>query len=146
MNRINIDNEQLKEKNPYRVPDGYFSDLRYKLQDKIAQEQAPATSTRGVWRRISGVAGAMLSYVCLIMVALVGFYFTGYRANLREIEENDMLTYYTVYAEDLEDLLYDEFEDEAFEESGIVFAQAVNEYLDIHGYGYLDSDSLPADE
>lgn len=129
--------------NPYRVPDGYFAELRSGLRERIAAEttesvEAEAIPMRGLWHRIRGIAGLSAAFGCLVLFATVGYYFTGYKAQQREqltqhSQQADDLLGYRLYTEDIEQLdTYAGSGDTA--EENILFAEAVTEYLDTYGY------------
>lgn len=126
--------------NPYRVPDGYFAELRTGLRERIAAEAAAseAQPVRGLWPRIKGIAGLSAAFGCLVLFATVGYYFTGYKAQQREqlaqsSQQADDLLGYRLYTEDIEEL--DTYTSGAeADEDNILFAEAVTEYLDTYGY------------
>lgn len=125
--------------NPYRVPDGYFAELRSGLRERIAADSAAQTMPRaGLWRRLKGIAGLSAAFGCLVLFATVGYYFTGYKAQQREqlaarSQQADDLLGYRLYTEDLEEL--DTYVGSAeTAEDNILFAEAVTEYLDTYGY------------
>lgn len=127
------------EGNPYRVPDGYFAELRSTLRERVAP-QSEAVPRQSLWHRIRGIVGASAAFGCLVLLATVGFYFTGYKAQQREqlaMQEQvgEMLLGYHLYTEDLEEL--DEYvsgDPAALADEQAGFAEAVTEYLDTYGY------------
>ena len=137
--------EKLRHSHPYRVPDGYFAELRNTLRDRASASAAEACGReRGVWARIRGLAGLSAAFGCLVLLAMVGYYFTGYRAQQREWmaaqnEVGEMLDGYSVYVEDVEGL--DEYwgvrkkSEEDVAEERVLFAEAVTDYLATSGYG-----------
>lgn len=129
------------EGNPYRVPDGYFAELRSTLRERVApQSEAEVVHRQSLWHRIRGIVGASAAFGCLVLLATVGFYFTGYKAQQREQlamqeQAGEMLLGYHLYTEDLEEL--DEYvsDDPTVQaEEQALFAEAVTEYLDTYGY------------
>ncbi len=131
--------------NPYRVPDGYFAELRNTLRERAGSEGAGETTVpgRGLWQRIRGVAGLSAAFGCLILFAATGYYFTGYRAGQREQlasqeQTGEMLLGYHVYTEDIEKLDAYASDTGAADEDRAGFAEAVTEYLDTYGYGGTD--------
>lgn len=131
--------------NPYRVPDGYFAELRNTLRERAAAEAARggAIPMPTLWQRIRGIAGFSAAFGCLVLFAMAGYYFTGYKAGQREQlamqeQTGEMLLGYRVYTEDLEEL--DEYATDtiAGAEDQARFAEAVTEYLDTYGYGGTD--------
>lgn len=139
--------KDLRHSNPYRVPDGYFADLRSTLRERVAEDLAAeggAAPAPGLWQRIKGVAGLSAAFGCLVLLAVTGFYFTGYKARQREQlamqeETAEMFLAYHLYSEDLEEL--DEYaaaDPEAQAQDQALFAEAVTEYLDTYGYGGAD--------
>lgn len=129
------------EGNPYRVPDGYFAELRNGLRERVAPlSEAEAVPRQSLWHRIRGIVGASAAFGCLVLLATVGFYFTGYKAQQREQlamqeQAGEMLLGYHVYSEDLEEL--DEYvsgDPAALADEQAGFAEAVTEYLDTYGY------------
>lgn len=132
--------------NPYRVPEGYFAELRNRLREEaagLAAENAVGGGGECGWRgRIVRLAGAAACFGCLVLFAVVGFYFTGYRAQQRELlaqegRTEEMLLGYRFYAEDVEELEeYLEDEEDGTRQGWL--AEEVNDYLDIYGYGGVD--------
>lgn len=129
-----IDIESMERNNPYRVPDGYFSELRNTLTEKVEQQQAE--SSMSTWQRLRSLASFAAMFGVLVMVATVGYYFTGYKATLNEAEQNDPLLGYRITMDDIEALEY-EFDDQ---QQSLQFAAAANEYLETYGFGYLDTE------
>lgn len=127
------------EGNPYRVPDGYFAELRSTLRERVAA-QSEVLPGQSLWHRIRGIVGTSAAFGCLVLLATVGFYFTGYKAQQREQlamqeQAGEMLLGYHLYTEDLEEL--DEYvsDDPTVQaEEQARFAEAVTEYLDTYGY------------
>lgn len=125
--------------NPYRVPDGYFAELRSTLRERVATElEADTMPQKGLWRRMRGIAGLSAAFGCLVLFATVGYYFTGYKAQQREqlalqSQQADDMLGYRLYTEDIEEL--DDYTGgvETAEEN-VLFAEAVTEYLDTYGY------------
>lgn len=137
--------KNLRHSNPYRVPDGYFADLRNGLRERIAAEtSSDAAGEQGIWQRIRGIVGFSAAFGCLVLLAAVGYYFTGYEARQRELlamqdETAEIFTQYRVYSDDIEAL--DEYlsdDPEVQTENRVQFAEAVAEYLDTYGYGGAD--------
>lgn len=134
--------KELKQSNPYRVPDGYFSDLRRTLRDRVAVEAAgegEVRSVRSIWRQVRSLAGLATAFGCLVLLATVGFYWTGYRAQQRERlamldETSEMFAVYHLYSEDVEslDAYLTAVTDEA---ERTQFTEAVTDYLSTYGYG-----------
>lgn len=129
------------EGNPYRVPDGYFAELRNGLRERVApQFEAEVVSRPSLWHRIRGIVGASAAFGCLVLLATVGFYFTGYKVQQREQlamqeQAGEILLGYHLYTEDLEELneyISDDPTVQAEEQAR--FAEAVTEYLDTYGY------------
>lgn len=126
--------------NPYRVPDGYFAELRNDLRERVAVEtvRGEAITMPTLWQRIKRVAGLSAAFGCLVLFATVGYYFTGYKAQQREqlalqSQQADDMLGYSLYAEDLEEL--DDYTGgEGSAEDHLLFAEAVTEYLDTYGY------------
>lgn len=127
--------------NAYRVPDGYFAELRSTLRERVAPlSEAEAVPRQSLWHRIRGIVGTSAAFGCLVLLATVGFYFTGYKAQQREQlamqeQAGEMLLGYHLYTEDLEELdeyVSDDPTDQAEEQAR--FADAVTEYLDTYGY------------
>lgn len=159
---MNTSDDKLRHRNPYRVPDGYFSELRNTLRERIADETAAASSaTLGggggtLWGRVRRMVGFAAAFGCLVLLAMTGFYFTGYWAQQRELfaeqqnETSEMLAVYRLYAEDLE--AFDSYfiqttEDEVLngdDEQRTLFAEAVADYLDTYGYGGEGTELLAA--
>lgn len=140
-------NQELRHRNPYQVPEGYFSDLNNSIRARIAEQKGvdevyTVGGIRGWFQKAKGMAGFALTFSCLVMFAMVGYYFTGYQAQQREFE-NDPLLGYTVHSEDIELLLGNDLDEE---EGQAVFAQAVTEYLDTFGYGFVDNETLSGTE
>ncbi len=131
---------------PYRVPDGYFSDLRSNILSKAAQTNAVTfPKQRGAfsWLQVRGLVGVAASFAVLVLLASVGFYYTAYRAHNREkvyamAAGEDALLGYTIYSEDIDELLWEE-EVLARDPEGAErrFDQAVDEYLALYGSGLL---------
>lgn len=132
------------ETSPYRVPDGYFSDLNHAIRCRVmeANEAETTYAARGIWGRMRGVAGAAGAFGCLVLLAMAGFYFTGYRAQVKEADEADLLLGYTLYSEDVESLATTL--QEGTEDNGALFALEVKEYLSTYGSGTLDNETLLA--
>lgn len=137
--------KDLRHSNPYRVPDGYFSGLRDTLRERAAAEtEARLALPPSWWQRIKGLAGLSAAFGSLVLLATVGYYFTGYRAQQRERlvrqeESAEALLGYHVYAEDLEELGEYVSDDPAAQaQERVLFAEAVTEYLDTYGYGFAD--------
>ncbi|MDE5944674.1 MAG: hypothetical protein K2G93_03705 [Rikenella sp.] len=150
---MNTSDDKLRHGNPYRVPDGYFSELRNTLRERVAGETAAASSAT-LWGRVRGLAGFATAFGCLVLLAMTGFYFTGYRARQRELiaeqqnETSEMLAVYRLYTEDLEE--FDSYfietpaDDGTGDEQRTLFAEAVTEYLDTYGYGGEGTELLAA--
>lgn len=125
--------------NPYRVPDGYFAELRSGLRDSVVTElEADTMPQKGLWRRVKGIAGLSAAFGCLVLFATVGYYFTGYKAQQREqlalqSQQSDDLLGYRLYTEDIEELDTYTGSVESADEN-LLFAEAVTEYLDTYGY------------
>lgn len=162
---MNTSDDKLRHRNPYRVPDGYFSELRNTLRERIADETAAASSaTLGggggtLWGRVRRMVGFAAAFGCLVLLAMTGFYFTGYRAQQRELfaeqqnETSEMLAVYRLYSEDLENIdnyLIDSEQrlqrgtDTDQTEEEVLFAEAVADYLDTYGYGGEGTELLAA--
>lgn len=145
-NSTNKDDD-LRRRNPYRVPDGYFSDLRNNLMARAAEQEAVQNTPKGWWRKLKGAAGFAAAFSFMVLFALVGFYFTGYQAQQRENElaSVDMLGGYTLYSHDIETLIYELdllSDDQAIAEAQQGFEDAVSEYLQTFGYGEVYQELL----
>ncbi|WP_294597059.1 hypothetical protein [uncultured Rikenella sp.] len=134
---------------PYRVPEGYFAELRNTLREQVAEDLAAAgVSTAGGrwWGRFGRIAGLAGAFGCLVLFATVGFYFTGYRAQQREWmaqegQTSETLLGYRLYSEDIEEL-QDYLSDEDDGTRQTLLAEAVTDYLDIYGYSGVDFSEL----
>ena len=141
--------KELRKSNPYRVPEGYFSDLRQTLRQRVATEEA-ASGERGatatgwsLWEPVRSLAGLSAAFGCLVLLATAGFYWTGYRAQQRERlamqdATTEMLSGYHLYSEDVESL--DAYLAGATDEAELAteqtqFTEAVEDYLSTYGYG-----------
>lgn len=122
----------MERRNPYRVPDGYFSDLRNTLNEKVSEQTAAESVTP--WQRARGMLGLVGTFGVLVLLATVGYYFTGHKATLIEAEVNDPLLGYSITLDEVESI------DSAFTATSgtLQLAEAANEYLEIYGYGYMD--------
>lgn len=122
----------MERRNPYRLPDGYFSDLRNTLNEKVSEQTAAESVTS--WQRVRGMLGLVGTFGVLVLMATIGYYFTGYQATLTEAELNDPLLGYSITLDDVESI------DSALTASSgtLQLAEAANEYLEIYGYGYMD--------
>ena len=133
--------KKIKPGNPYRVPDGYFAELRNTLRERVTVETQPQPT---LWQRVKGLAGLSAAFGCLVLFATVGYYFTGYKAQQREelamqTETSDMLLGYQLYADDLLALEeYTHMDSVAQAENEALFVQAVAEYFDLYGYNGVD--------
>lgn len=136
------------KQNPYRVPEGYFSELRNTLRERVAADVAAQLAPPpSLWQRVKGLVGLSAAFGCLVLFATVGYYFTGYKAQQREqmaLQENDIteaLLAYQFYSEDLEALEQYMTEDpEAEAAAQAQFVDDVTAYLDTYGYGaYLEA-------
>lgn len=144
----NIPSHGSPKGHPYRVPEGYFAELRNTLREQAATENVPVAG-RGRWGRIGRMAGLAGAFGCLVLFATVGFYFTGYRAQQREwmaLEEqaNETLLGYRLYSEDIEEL-QDYLSEENDGTQQTLLAEAVTDYLDIYGYSGVDFSDLLED-
>lgn len=139
MNRAN----ELRHSNPYRVPDGYFADLRQSLREQAAMAEE-GRSVGTVWQRIRSAVGWVAAFGCLVLLATAGFYWTGYRAQQHEriaMQEaaDEMLSGYYLYSEDVADLdAYLAVSAGGGEEQNALFTEAVTDYLAASGYGETD--------
>ncbi len=120
-----------QDTNPYRIPEGYFGDLRNHIMARVAEEQSVQAKATG-WQSVRWMAAFAAGFCGLALLATVGYYLTGHKARQREIDNNPLMGY-TVTAEDLAELLY--YEENAAEEQA-QFAEAAAEYLETYGYGY----------
>lgn len=133
MKKIEI--ESMERRNQYRVPDSYFSDLRNNLTQRVSEQAAADSVTQ--WQRVRGMFALVGTFGVLVLIATVGYYFTGYQATLSEAEQNDPLLGYHVTIDEIESInsaLADP-------ERTLQLAEAANEYLETYGYGYIDSDT-----
>ena len=138
--------KNIKPGNPYRVPDGYFAELRNTLRDRVAAEASAPQPT--LWQRVRGLVGLSAAFGCPVLFATVGYYFTGYKAQQREqlamqTETSDMMLGYQLYTDDLVALEEYAYPDSVTQvENQALFAQAVTEYFDT--YGFYGEDLLAA--
>ena len=143
-----METQNPRKQNPYRVPDGYFSDLRHTLRERIAADvEAQMASPPTLWQRVKGLVGFAAAFGCLVLFATIGYYFTGYQAQqpeqlaLQQDDVTEALLAYQFYSEDLEALeLYMTEDPEVEAQQQEQFAADVTEYLDRYGYGlYLEA-------
>lgn len=127
-----------KHGNPYRVPDGYFAELRNTLRARAAIHPAVASvpSQVRLWQTVRRLVGLSAAFGSLVLLATVGYYFTGYQAQQREQlaasnQQADDLLGYSLYTEDLEEL--ESYAATPDEDEQLLFAEAVTEYLDTYG-------------
>ncbi|WP_300828817.1 hypothetical protein [uncultured Rikenella sp.] len=141
----NTSSHTPRQGHPYRVPEGYFAELRNTLRERVAEDSAAerVSAVGGSrWGRLGRMAGLAGAFGCLVLFATVGFYFTGYRAQQRELlaqegQTSETLLGYRLYSEDIEEL-QDYLSDEDDGTQQTLLAEAVTDYLDIYGYGGVD--------
>lgn len=119
----------------YTVPDAYFSDLQARIMTRIEQQQEPEA---GFWSIFKRAVVFSLSFGCLVVLALTGYYFTGYQARNNEIEADEfaLIDMYNVSTDDIVEMV------DTQEESSVLFAEAAIEYLDTYGYGMIADEYL----
>lgn len=126
-NRIDIETLKRTQKGSYTVPEGYFSDLNHRIVTCVAQsEQAPS----GFWSIFSRAATFAGGFAFFVLLATVGYYFTGYQALQTELNDSNMvlLSLYDISDEEIMDLTL------ADASSDQLFTQAAVEYLSTYGY------------
>ena len=134
MERKKINIEELPRGNSYKVPEGYFSDLNHRIAEKVeSHEQAEGIGLGKTLRRLSGFA---VGFAAMALMAVVGFYFTGYRA--QQQEQMSMTTedfFFNVYHVTVDDILETGSRDSG---SDADFVEAAYAYLDTFGYSSAD--------
>lgn len=127
----------FKRGNPYRVPEGYFAELRNNLRERVTVE---AQIQPTVWQRIKGIVGLSAAFGCLVLFATIGYYFTGYKAQQREqvalqTETSEMMLGYRLYADDIVALEeYVNRDSVTRAQNQALFIQDVADYFDTYGY------------
>lgn len=128
------------KKNPYRVPEGYFRDLKYSIVEKADQMQVEAdaaAATRPRWRvelRSASVFAA--SFAAVVVLGITGYYFTGYKAQQAELMADGFDETYLLY--DLDEAQIFEYTTARSEEQNSLLADASLDYLDAFGYPVSD--------
>lgn len=143
-----------KRHNPYRVPEGYFSELRNNIREQISADVALIQEPQvRLWVRVKSIAGFVAAFGCLVLFATIGYYFTGYQAQQRESSTTDeavlaeaLMSYQftTEELEVLEQYVMDSPSVNASEEAQ--FAEDVTAYLDTYGYGAYFEAALNGEE
>lgn len=113
----------------YRVPDGYFSQLNHQLKE------APLQPVQGgVWATVRSMFAFVGSFAVMVVMAIVGFYFTGYQAQTNEttVDELYLFSLYDISDEDIMD------SDDSSIVNSQIFADAAIDYLDTYGYNLTD--------
>ena len=132
MERSKIDIEKMPRENRYKVPEGYFSDLNHRIMDQVeAQQEAGSIGFGGALRRMVGVVGG---FAALVLIAVTGFYFTGYQTRQAEIAmagDYDVNLHYVT----IDDIMEWDADDS---EADARFVEAAYAYLDTYGYNSSD--------
>lgn len=111
----------------YRVPDGYFAELNRAIIDK---SEETVVSGSGAWTTIRSMLSFSASFAAMVILAITGYYFTGYQAKLSQSDDESfyMISLYGVTTEDIIQSQQDNSEQSSlFEESAIA-------YLTEYGY------------
>lgn len=122
--------------NPYKVPEGYFRDLKYSIVEKAEQMQAEAdaaAAARPRWRvelRSASVFAA--SFAAVAVLAITGYYFTGYKAQQTELMADGFDETYLLY--DLDEAQVLEYTSERSSDDSGLLADASLDYLAAYGY------------
>lgn len=76
--------EQQSRRSPYRVPDGYFSELNFKLNDIPTQSTYEHSWGGGAWRTFLRMGGFALGFGVFVVLASVGMRFI--TANVGDVD------------------------------------------------------------
>jgi len=129
MTRKKFNIEELPKENHYKVPEGYFSDLNHLIMERVQGENAQEKVGLGtVLGRLSGFA---VGFACIALLAMAGYYFTGYKAQMKE-ESSVEDYFFSMYDVSIDDII-DIQDPESL--SNAEFADAAMIYLDTYGYG-----------
>ena len=89
--------QQAKEKNPFKVPGGYFEGLESRIMQRIQEEEASTPVRKlnmGIIRWVSGVAAALV-------IGFIGFH----QFHLKPAQvEQDLYSLVEYYAQDMDDV------------------------------------------
>ncbi len=66
----------IERKNPYKVPEGYFSDLRNTLREQIGETETVSTA-HGLWKKTKGMILIGASFAGMFALAVVAYQFAG---------------------------------------------------------------------
>lgn len=131
MQKDRIDIEKFSREHPYKVPDGYFSDLNHRIMDRV-EEQIQSDEAGGVWSTFRRMGTFAMGFAVMVIMATVGYYFTGHQASQNE-QLDEAYYLISMYDVTIDDILSVEQSDSLYNQS---IAQAAIEYLDVYGYGY----------
>ena len=131
--------EQKTNNGGYKVPDGYFEQMRAQVMGQVreleAERAAAAARKVPAWRSAAAFAA---SFAALVVLAVGGFYLTGYQAQKQEVAAaaaDQAMWLYEVEEIDLYEL------DAAKQEPAkAVLAEAAIDYLET--FGSLSSGEL----
>lgn len=117
-------NVQSPKQSGYRVPEGYFDQMRAQVMGRVSQMEQRGQMVRPAWR--SAVAFAA-SFVGLVVLAVGGYYLTGYSSRQTELaaaQEEEVMLFYELEEEEFYDI--PEF-------NSAMLADAAIDYLEIFG-------------
>lgn len=117
--------------NGYKVPDGYFDSLKEEVLSTSRAMQAQVLSNEKPTVRVQ-MRSALTFAACfaaMVVMALTGYYFTGHRANEKELAQNldEMTMLYGVDEYDIAEL-------DIAQDNSPILAEASVEYLEVFGF------------
>lgn len=121
--------------NPYKVPEGYFRDLKYSIVEKAEQMQAEVdeAAARPRWRvEFRSAAVFAASFAAVVVLGITGYYFTGYKAQQTEMLAESFDATYLLY--DLDESQIEQYTTQRSDEENDLLADASLDYLAAYGY------------